>query len=61
MLCVGALKANISTMVGQLYKKGDVRRDKGFTIFYMGINFGSALSSLLVGYIGQVYGWHYGF
>ena len=61
VLGVGALKANISTMVGQLYKKGDVRRDKGFTIFYMGINLGSALSSLLVGYIGQVYGWHYGF
>ena len=61
VLGVGALKANISTMVGQLYRKGDVRRDQGFTIFYMGINLGSALSSLLVGYIGQVYGWHYGF
>ncbi len=61
VLGVGALKANISTMVGQLYKQGDIRRDKGFTIFYMGINLGSALSSLLVGYIGQVYGWHYGF
>ena len=61
VLGVGALKANISTMVGQLYRQGDVRRDQGFTIFYMGINLGSALSSLLVGYIGQVYGWHYGF
>jgi len=61
ILGVGALKANISTMVGQLYKKGDVRRDKGFTLFYMGINLGSALSSLIVGYIGQTYGWHYGF
>lgn len=61
VLGVGALKANISTMVGQLYKQGDVRRDKGFTIFYMGINLGSALSALIVGYIGQKYGWHYGF
>lgn len=61
VLGVGALKANISTMVGQLYEQGDVRRDKGFTIFYMGINLGSALSSLIVGYIGQKYGWHYGF
>ncbi|UXP31847.1 peptide MFS transporter [Reichenbachiella agarivorans] len=61
VLGVGALKANISTMVGQLYRHGDPRRDKGFTIFYMGINVGSALSSLLVGYIGQVYGWHWGF
>lgn len=61
ILGVGALKANISTMVGQLYKKGDARRDKGFTLFYMGINLGSALSSLIVGYIGETYGWHYGF
>ena len=61
VLGVGALKANISTMVGGLYRQGDVRRDKGFTIFYMGINLGSALSSLIVGYIGQVYGWHWGF
>ncbi|MCV9385437.1 peptide MFS transporter [Reichenbachiella ulvae] len=61
VLGVGALKANISTMVGQLYRQGDPRRDKGFTIFYMGINLGSALSSLIVGYIGQVYGWHWGF
>lgn len=61
ILGVGALKANISTMVGQLYKQGDVRRDKGFTLFYMGINLGSALSSLIVGYVGQKFGWHYGF
>lgn len=61
VLGVGALKANISTMVGQLYKQGDVRRDKGFTLFYMGINLGSALSSLLVGYVAHKYGWHYGF
>jgi len=61
VLGVGALKANISTMVGQLYKQGDIRRDKGFTLFYMGINLGSALSALIVGYVGQEYGWHYGF
>ncbi|MCF6359250.1 MAG: oligopeptide:H+ symporter [Cyclobacteriaceae bacterium] len=61
VLGVGALKANISTMVGQLYKQGDVRRDKGFTLFYIGINLGSALSALIVGYVGETYGWHYGF
>lgn len=61
VLGVGALKANISTMVGQLYKQGDIRRDKGFTLFYMGINLGSALSALIVGYVGQKYGWHFGF
>ncbi len=58
---VGMLKPNISTMVGGLYKKGDIRRDKGFTIFYIGINLGAFLSSIIVGYVGEVYGWHYGF
>jgi POT family proton-dependent oligopeptide transporter len=58
---VGLLKPNISTMVGGLYKQGDIRRDKGFTIFYIGINLGAFLSSLIVGYVGEVHGWHYGF
>lgn len=58
---VGLLKPNISTMVGGLYKEGDIRRDKGFTIFYIGINIGAFLSSIIVGTVGEVYGWHYGF
>ena len=58
---VGMLKPNISSMVGGLYAQGDVRRDKGFIIFYIGINVGAFLSSLIVGYIGETYGWHYGF
>ncbi|WP_108803478.1 peptide MFS transporter [Aquimarina sp. Aq107] len=58
---VGMLKPNISTMVGGLYKQGDIRRDKGFTIFYIGINLGAFLSSIIVGYVGEVHGWHYGF
>ena len=58
---VGMLKPNISTMVGGLYKRGDIRRDKGFTIFYIGINIGAFLASIIVGAIGEVYGWHYGF
>lgn len=61
ILGVGLLKPNISTMVGGLYKQGDERRDKGFTIFYIGINIGAFLSSLLVGYVGEKIGWHYGF
>lgn len=61
VLGVGMLKPNISTMVGGLYKEGDIRRDKGFTIFYIGINLGAFLSSIIVGYVGEVYGWHYGF
>ncbi len=58
---VGMLKPNISTMVGGLYKQGDIRRDKGFTIFYIGINVGAFLASIIVGYVGEVHGWHYGF
>lgn len=61
ILGVGALKPNISTLVGGLYKQGDERRDQGFTIFYIGINVGAFLSSLIVGAIGQTIGWHYGF
>ncbi len=61
ILGVGLLKPNISTMVGGLYKEGDIRRDKGFTIFYIGINIGAFLSALIVGYVGEKIGWHYGF
>ncbi len=58
---VGLLKPNISTMVGGLYRPGDERRDKGFNIFYMGINIGAVLSGVIVGTIGEKWGWHYGF
>ncbi|MBN8606525.1 MAG: peptide MFS transporter [Caulobacterales bacterium] len=58
---VGFLKANISTTVGALYPPGDPRRDGGFTIFYMGINLGAFLATLACGYLGQTYGWAYGF
>ena len=61
VLGVGGLKPNISTMVGGLYREGDIRRDKGFTIFYIGINIGAAAASLGVGYVGEEIGWHYGF
>jgi POT family proton-dependent oligopeptide transporter len=57
----GMFKPNISTMVGDLYGEGDPRRDSGFTLFYMGINLGAAMAPLLCGYIGETYGWHYGF
>ncbi|TDJ63741.1 MAG: MFS transporter [Proteobacteria bacterium] len=58
---VGFLKPSISNMVGQLYGENDPRRDGGFTIFYMGINLGAMLASLVAGYLGQTYGWAYGF
>lgn len=58
----GLFKPNISTIVGGLYPGKDIeKRDGGFTIFYMGINLGAAMSPLLCGYIGETYGWHYGF
>jgi POT family proton-dependent oligopeptide transporter len=58
----GLFKPNISTMVGKLYAPGDVRRDSGFTIFYMGINAGALLAPLVcASWIGQTYGYRWGF
>jgi len=61
ILGVGALKPNISTMVGGLYPPGDERRDKGFTIFYIGINIGAFAASISVGLVAYQWGWHAGF
>ncbi|GAB5451718.1 MAG: peptide MFS transporter [Halioglobus sp.] len=58
---VGFLKPNISTIVGRLYAPEDPRRDSGFTLFYMGINLGAFAATLLCGYLGETWGWHYGF
>jgi proton-dependent oligopeptide transporter, POT family len=58
---VGLLKPNISAIVAQLYPEGGSRRDAGFSIFYMGINLGSFLGSLLVPLFAHKYGWHWGF
>lgn len=57
----GLLKPNVSSMVGDLYPEGGARRDAGFSIFYMGINFGAILGPLLCGLLGEGYNWHYGF
>lgn len=57
----GFLKANISVIVGDLYPLTDVRRDGAYTIFYVGVNTGAALGTLVAGYLGQTYGWSYGF
>jgi POT family proton-dependent oligopeptide transporter len=57
----GFFKPNISTIVGSLYSKDSEKKDGGFTIFYMGINLGAAMSPILCGYVGETYGWHYGF
>lgn len=58
---VGFLKPNISTVVGRVYPENDPRRDSGFTVFYMGINLGAMLSSLIVGWVGVEIGWGLGF
>ncbi|MCW8997089.1 MAG: peptide MFS transporter, partial [Kangiellaceae bacterium] len=58
---VGFLKPNISTIVGRLYPENDPRRDSGFTIFYAGINLGAAIAPLICAYLGEKYGWQYGF
>lgn len=72
----GLLKPNISVMVGKLYRPGDMRRDSGFSVFYMGINIGALLAPLAVGYLAKGDGfksflasigqdpaksWHWGF
>ncbi|MEA3031867.1 MAG: proton-dependent oligopeptide transporter, family [Sphingomonadales bacterium] len=57
----GFLKANISVIVGQLYPRTDVRRDGAYTIFYMGINVGAAIGTIIAGYLGETYGWGLGF
>jgi proton-dependent oligopeptide transporter, POT family len=58
---VGFLKPNISTIVGRLYPDHDPRRDSGFTLFYAGINVGALFASLICGFLGETYGWKYGF
>jgi len=57
----GFFKPNISTIVGKMYRQGDARRDRAFTIFYMGINLGAGLSPFLCGYLRVHFGFRYGF
>lgn len=57
----GFFKPNISSMVGKFYGENDPKRDAGFSIFYMGINIGALMGSLLCGYLGQKVSWHLGF
>ena len=65
LLCLilgcGMFKGNIASQVGSLYKPEDLRRADAFQIFYLGINAGVIASPLIVGTLGEIYGWHYGF
>lgn len=57
----GFFKPNISSMIGRFYPQGDPRRDRAFTIFYMGINTGAFIAPLTCGYVAETQGWRYGF
>src|SRR6267378_6396057 len=57
----GLPKPNISAIVGDLYPEGGARRDAGFSIFYMGINIGAFFGQIVTGFLGEKYGWHFGF
>jgi POT family proton-dependent oligopeptide transporter len=57
----GCFKPNLASQVGGLYPEGDPRRDRAYTIYYMGVNLGAFFAPLICGTLGQVYGWHYGF
>lgn len=57
----GFFKPNISSFLGKFYEQNDPRKDGAFTIFYMGVNIGAFLAPLWCGYLGENYGWHYGF
>lgn len=57
----GAFKPNISTQVGELYPRNDSRRDRAYSIFYVGINIGAFFAPLVCGTLGEKLGWHYGF
>jgi len=61
MLGTGMLKPNVSTIVGQLYRQGDMRRDSGFSIFYTGINVGALIAPLACGWVGERISWRLGF
>jgi POT family proton-dependent oligopeptide transporter len=57
----GFLKTNTTTQVGMLYAAGDARRDRAYSIFYVGINLGGAIGPLIAGTLGEAYGWRWGF
>ena len=57
----GFFKTNTTTQVGMLYAPGDSRRDRAYSVFYVGTNLGAFLSPLIAGTVGEAYGWRYGF
>jgi POT family proton-dependent oligopeptide transporter len=57
----GFFKPSVSVLLGALYSENDPRRDGGFTWFIIGVNVGAILAAAVCGYLGQTYGWAYGF
>jgi POT family proton-dependent oligopeptide transporter len=57
----GLFKANTAAQVGMLYQPGDTRRDRAYSVFYVGINLGAFIAPLVAGTLGETVGWHYGF
>ena len=57
----GFFLPSTTTQVGYLYAEGDSRRDRAYSIYYMGVNIGGFLAPLVCGTVGELYGWHYGF
>ena len=57
----GLFKTNTTAQVGMLYAPGDTRQDRGYSIFYVGVNLGAFIAPLVAGTLGENIGWHYGF
>ncbi|MCP5411059.1 MAG: peptide MFS transporter [Alphaproteobacteria bacterium] len=57
----GFFKTNTTAQVGMLYGPGDERRDRAYSIFYVGVNLGAFIAPLVAGTLGETVGWHYGF
>ena len=57
----GFFKTNTTSQVGMLYAPGDARRDRAYSIYYVGTNVGAFIAPLVCGTLGELVGWHYGF
>jgi len=57
----GFFKPNMTSIISEMYKGKDEKKDGAYTIFYMGVNAGAFLGILLCGYLGEQVGWRWGF
>ena len=61
VLGTGLFKPNMSSIVGKMYPTQSEKKDGAYTIFYMGVNSGAFIGTLLVGWIGETFSWSWGF